>query len=408
MYSQALIEIRNRSYQVVGRPVIKIELNDDPAFDNFHDLQEQLDALPSGTGPDDIVRVELPEGEFQIRGSVSDTVGNQINNQQFLQITGPGSASCTLYWPDYGPQYNGLWQRRHLTVSGCHNVSLGGFSVRGPHTTRSLSNPLRATYWSDHAFQHAVNVSSSTHIGLSDIVAYEIAGDGLYLNNVDDLTVTDMRVEFNGRQGVAGIQGNRWRFVRLKVVNSARAAIDWEPIGEYTPGVVRWVDNSTFEDCSLNGSFGVILHRCSAQTFDGGSVSGIRMSGSDDLLRSRRTLTVNNVAGPEGYRSTTKDWPIILAKAFKELTVTGCTADRDPTDAHTRNAPLVMVTDASLNGATITVRDNHTSNFVTALSTRTNLSELDTMVPLNVWDVGNNDLGGGVIEGVPEWIGSRL
>lgn len=321
-----------------------------------------LAAIPSGTARERQT-VVLPGGEFE-----TDLTFNVEGKRFWNLIGGP----TTLHYPTYGPVANdGNYERRHLRLVNVSDFYLGGLKIHGPHTVKQVADPTKARYDSTKAFQHGFQIGSSARVLVEDVEAFEIGGDGIYLNAVDDIQVLGFRVEFNGRQGFAGIDGDRWLFENVNVVNSARNALDFEPIG-HRPGtaVERWVSHVMIRNSYLKG--GVTLHRVSAVTLERNRIGQgkIDVNNANELLSHRRYgIRILNNVWPDLYTNSSKDTGPIQIQSVDGVEIRGNTCHRDPADIKTVNAPFVEMRALPVTGHLI-VRDNDISGFVTPFKWR--------------------------------------
>lgn len=319
------------------------------------DLTPVLAAIPSGT-PTERQVVVLPLGEFETDLTL------EVSGKRFWSLIGDGTV---LHFPTYGPRSNdGMYDRRHTRFDSVSDFYLGGLKIRGPHTPRSLDDPTRSKYDSTKAFQHGFVIARSQRVTVEDVEAYEIGGDGIYLNAVDDIQVLGLRVEFNGRQGIAGIDGNRWLFEKVNVVNSARNAIDFEPIA-HRPGSteLRWITGVTVRDSDLKG--GVTLHRVSDVTLEANRMRGGKILAveANDLLAIRRYgIKILGNMWPDGWASNSANTGPIQFMSVNGAEVRGNKCHRDPADIKTAKAPFVEMRSVPATGH-VTVRGNDTANF---------------------------------------------
>lgn len=316
-----------------------------------------LAAIPSGTA-DDRMTVVLPIGEFE-----TDLVLEVVGKRFWSLIGGP----TTLRFPTYGPRSNdGNYERRHTRFAEMPDFYIGGLKIRGPHKVRSIEDPTRAKYDSTKAFQHGFVFAYSQRVTVEDVEAYEVGGDGVYLNAVDDFYLNGLWVEFNGRQGFAGIDGNRWLFEKVNTVNPARNALDFEPIGR-RPGTTeeRWVSGVVIRDSDLRG--GVTLHRVSDITFERNRIreGKFNVTGVNDRLAQRRYgIRILNNRWPDLWRSKSGDTGPIQFASINGAEVRGNYCHRDPNDSHTAQAPFVEMRAVPAQGHVV-VQDNDLADFVT-------------------------------------------
>lgn len=328
------------------------------SVEDMADPSPVLAAIPSGTA-DHIVEVRLPAGEFWTDLSVV------VEGKQFWHLVG---GPTTFRFPTYGPLVRDMYDRRHMWVRSSAHVTVEDVKIWGPHSVRS-SEPTRAAYVVDKAFQHGIAVTDSHHITLRNIEAYEVGGDGLYLaRDCWDIEVDGYRVEYNGRQGFAGIGGGRWHISRLYVVHSGRFSLDLEPIGTNPDGTRRSVDHVVFHDCVLFGGIGgIVLHRVSDITIEECLLSrGINISGTSYTHPiSRRGIRILNNVWPDPIASDSSNAPAIKVSSVDGLEVRGNYAVRDSANTHTRNSAFVEVVALPVSGHFI-VKDNQLANWAAA------------------------------------------
>lgn len=322
---EALTEIIRLVDGAIGPAPIQIVL-DDTAADNFQALQDQLDAIPNGTAEHPQQAV-LPAGVFPITGSVSDTIGNTLRDKQWVNLIGPGSGLCELYWTDYGPVgSDGRHARRHLKIDESFNCTVSGFTIRGPHTDRIGD---RAKYTPGYEFQHGVTLDNSDHIHVDDVACVDVAGDGIYLNDSDYLTFTNVTCRYNGRHNLAAISGDDLLFDNWSAFGAGRCVIDLEPIGlrTYSDGVRadRWVRGMTVRNSSLGDSpYGLVVHRATDITVED-SVLNSHVKIEDNVGPQRQNITFRNLERTiEPFAPATQGWPLFYVQATHNLTVSGC------------------------------------------------------------------------------------
>lgn len=336
-----------------------------------------LAAIPSGTATAPVTAL-LPPGEF-----VTDVSFDVTDKAWWNLIGGP----TTLRFPTYGPITSGTtYGRRHVRISRVTDSHISGINVRGPHVGRHPTDPTRAISTTTdptqarYEFQHGFQVGECARLVMEDLSVLEVGGDGLYFLDTDDLTVNRLRIEYNGRQGLAGIQGNRIIFNEVEVVNSGRFAIDIEPIGTLPNGQTRWVTGMDVTKSKLKG--GVILHRVTDVRVGGvnggdgnemrrGGViveAGSTTAGNLELSQRRTGIKVLNNVWPELWSSPTADAGPIRLNTLNGVEVRGNTVNRDPAHAPSANAPLVEMISGPVNGHFV-VRGNNT-NLATLLKWR--------------------------------------
>lgn len=333
-----------------------------------------LAAIPSGTALAPVT-VLLPAGEF-----LTDVSFDVSDKAWWVLRGGP----TTLRFPTYGPITSGTtYGRRHVRISRVTDSHFSGISVRGPHTGRHPTDPTRAISTTTdpaqakYEFQHGFQIGECARVTIEDLSVLEVGGDGLYFLDSDDLTVNRLRIEFNGRQGLAGIQGNRLVFNELEVVNAGRYAIDIEPIGALPNGQTRWVTDMDVTRSKLKG--GVILHRVTNVTIGGVAPSGntpgdgnemrrggviveagSTTAGNIELSQRRTGIKILNNVWPELWSSPTADAGPIRLNTLNGVEVRGNTVNRDPAYAPSANAPLVEMISGPVNGHFV-VRGNNTN-----------------------------------------------
>ena len=399
--TDALVRIRDLCYEAVGVPdwltPVYIEL-DSASVDNAPALQAQLDALPNGI-PGYPTTAILPAGEYAMK-EVGPFTGVALRDKQHVRLTGP----AVLRWSDYGP-YNSAtahWERRHFVIADCHDVEVSGLTILGEHEELSQYGGQRAKYIAAHEYQHGFEIARSTDIILNDLTVEQVGGDGFYLNDVIGLKSENVTVTRNGRQGIGGVLGSDWYWDGLTITHSARSGIDWEPNG----GVDR-VDRTTFINSFIRGStLGVQIQRGTDLTIRDSTVEGrIKLSSSGGSLHDRN-VTLDNLDLYVNHGSVGRDSPIIQAVSFGTLSVTNCRASKPTGDIRSELSAFIRLYDPSLHGHLI-VRDNVATNYVTAVQCRLSDAEKDVLVAASTFDIGNNDLGNGIVEGMPDWIASR-
>lgn len=322
------------------------------------DLTPVLAAIPSGTAAERQV-VVLPAGEFE-----TDVLLEVVGKRFWSLIGGP----TTLHFPTYGVRSNdGNFERRHTRFADVSDFYVGGLKIHGPHTVKATDDPSKAKYDETKAFQHGFLVAHSRRVLMEDIEAYEVGGDGIYVNNVEDLQVLGAKVEFNGRQGLGAIDGDRWLFERVHVVNAGRNAIDFEPVGS-----TRWINAVTIRDSDLKG--GVALHRVSALTFEANKFrqGAIIATGTSIAASQRRTLRILNNDWPDGFRSKSGNAAPIQLMAVNGVEVRGNRCHRDVTNTHTAQSVFVEMRALPVTGH-ITVQGNDLANFVAPFKWRNGL-----------------------------------
>jgi hypothetical protein len=321
----------------------------DPA--DMSDLTPILAGIPSGTARQRQV-VELPAGEYEHDPDLTLSV----EGKRFWSIVG---GPTILHWATYGqPSPDGVYERRHSLFKGMADFYLGGLHIRGPHTVRDLGDPTKADWNANKPFQHAFSIGDSRRVMVEDVSAYEIAGDGLYLNDVEDLQVVGLRVEFNGRQGIAGIDGDRWLFEQVHIVNASRHAVDLEPLGS-----TRWVTGVKIRNSDLKG--GIVLHRVSQVVLEHNLLrQGAIILKGDSIAASQRRhgIRILNNVWPDLYWSKSKDAAPIQVNSVNGLEVRGNKCHRDPADLHTRNAVFVEIRSLPQTGH-FTVQGNDLKDF---------------------------------------------
>lgn len=323
-----------------------------------------LAAIPSGTAAAPVT-VLLPPGEF-----ITDVSFDVFDKAWWVLRGGP----TTLRFPTYGPITSGTtYGRRHVRITRVVDSHISWVTVRGPHVGRHPTDPTRAISTTTdpaqakYEFQHGFQIGECARLTLEDLSVLEVGGDGLYFLETDDLTVNRLRIEFNGRQGIAGIQGNRLIFNEIEVVNSGRFAVDIEPIGTLPNGQTRWVTGADITNSKLKG--GVILHRVTDFRVGPGNEmrrgvciveAGSTVAGNIELSQRRTGIKFLNNVWPEPWSSPTADAGPFRFNTLNGVEVRGNTVNRDPANPSSLNAPLVEMISGPVNGHFV-VRGNTTN-----------------------------------------------
>jgi hypothetical protein len=357
----------------VGSEEVTVALNIEETGDDVYqltpvdmgNLNTALAAIPPGSAGGRVT-VRLPAGTFE------NDVEILLEDKSFWDLLG---GPTTLHYPTYGNLTGTLYARRHFIGRRLSDFHIAGFNIHGPHTVRDPNEPTnRALYVPNKEFQHGFQFADSQRVTLKDINIYEVGGDGLYLSSgCYDFNVLNYHVEYNGRQGLAGIGGARWFIDNFTVVNAGRFAIDLEPIGTYANGETRWISGVEIANSYLRA--GVVLHRVSDITIRDSDMWKVTNLADNtvELSLKRFGIRILRNTWPDLWRPQTANAGPIRLSSVNGIEVRGNTVTRDPSHTTSVDAPLVEVIDLPVTGHMV-VRDNVAQNFATLFKYRNGLT----------------------------------
>lgn len=119
------------------------------------------------------------------------------------------------------------------------NSSIDGLNILGINTVSDLSylQPSYGAYDGRYPFDHGYALEGATNVVLSDAKIDAVYGDGVYISGGDQytgvhsnsVTMRDITVDRNGRQGMSVSRSSHVVFDGVNIEHSRRSGIDLEP-----------------------------------------------------------------------------------------------------------------------------------------------------------------------------------
>lgn len=159
------------------------------------------------------------------------------NNATFQRVT---PTPANLLYPNANP---------HMMVTNCTNITLKDFHILGLNTVSDIKPDDARTKlyvfesskfgsgYGDKAFESGIHLITDTNIAMDNVSTDGTYGDGLTVGSqssaglVKNLTVTNLTIDRNGRQGVAFSALNNAVLNNIKILHSHAVGFDAEPDG---------------------------------------------------------------------------------------------------------------------------------------------------------------------------------
>ncbi len=148
--------------------------------------------------------------------------------------------------------YRNKWPRNrsHLVINRSDSIEITGLVIWGPHknggTQPDAYNPKLEA-------QHAIEIHYSKNILLDKVELSHIYGDGVYINNnSSEIQITNARIQKNGRQGIAIVDGHDILIKDCSFDAIRRSHIDLEPNNDKQQVKNVKIVNNTFGGRRLN------------------------------------------------------------------------------------------------------------------------------------------------------------
>ncbi len=220
----------------------------DPAID----VTDRLNEAIAAAGP---FTTLLFEGMYRVDTTVMIRGKSTLRLQAPPGVTGVGLRRYAQLlrptgWPRNVPFYP------YVSIDNSANIELVNLSVRGPLQSRSY-DPVRET-------AHGVDIGVATAaITLSGLDIRGVHGDFIYVGGAflqprpTNVLIDRVVGKISGRQSIALVSGQFITIRNSDFRQSARSAIDIEPLWAAPPGIVSdvLVEDSLFADCR-NFGFG--------------------------------------------------------------------------------------------------------------------------------------------------------
>jgi outer membrane biosynthesis protein TonB len=172
---------------------VPASIDDTGATDVFRALNDWIDTVPNGS------IIAFPAGgTFKLSQGIK--VGQRSNlvfrgNGSTLRLTGSGgdhqSSAFVVGW-----SYRlGYW------TGGSAHIAISNFTIVG-------NDPTPGTFGGGEN-QQAIRCNGSTFIEVSDVTVRAVYGDGVFVDNCNDVWVHDTHVVTAGRNGLTVVQGER-------------------------------------------------------------------------------------------------------------------------------------------------------------------------------------------------------
>jgi hypothetical protein len=185
--------------------------------------------------------LQFPPGKYRAEGSL------RITGKRQLVLRGPA-----VFYAETPGQLDpqGMSQRRHWWFDACSDIGLEDLRV----TSTNLNPDQRAgfgAYVAAYEFEHGFALHGCSNVVIQRCSTKGTWGDGVYVGNTvpsRNITIKDVRVEYNGRQGMAIANAENVSISRAQIMNTRRGGIDLEPSS--SSWAIRRV---RINDCYLNG-----------------------------------------------------------------------------------------------------------------------------------------------------------
>lgn len=198
-------------------------------------IQAQIDAAPDGS------TIVFPPGRYRCEGSLI------VQDRTGLSFIGP----ATFYATRNGElDFQGMSQRRHWWFIRSRNIRVEQLRVVSTNVTADQLDGFGA-YLAKYEFEHGFAIHESENVTVRGCSTFGTWGDGLYIGNQEpsrNVSVSDLVVEYNGRQGVAVSNANGVVLQNIKIKNTRRAGFDLEPATDWW-----FVRNVEIKNSFVNG-----------------------------------------------------------------------------------------------------------------------------------------------------------
>jgi Right handed beta helix region len=198
-------------------------------------IQAQVDSAPDSS------TIVFPPGPYRCEGSL------RVQDRAGLRFVGP----ATFYATRNGElDLQGMSQRRHWWFVRCRDIRVDRLRVVSTNTVPDQRVGFGA-YQANYEFEHGFAIHQSENVAVTNCSTFGTWGDGLYIGNrrpSRNVLVSNLVVEYNGRQGVALSNADGVLLSNIKIMNTRRAGFDLEP------ATSEWfVRNVEIRDSFVNG-----------------------------------------------------------------------------------------------------------------------------------------------------------
>lgn len=220
--------------------------------DNTASLQDQLDAIPSGTKENPTI-INLPKGRFNVEGTLvkKQRHATVILNKENIVINGKGTTfyvnAPSVPWG--GEVNKGTYSHRrqfgiidsknitvnYLRIEGANTIpgELLGTSPEftpyfwkgGPDTKGTDGFPAYISYWEQ---EHAIDIIGCEDVTLFKTESYGNFGDGIYIGDSRNTKLLEVLVDMSGRQGIATSNLDGLLIYKVTQKHARRSAVDLE------------------------------------------------------------------------------------------------------------------------------------------------------------------------------------
>lgn len=200
-------------------PVVTVPASIDASGDR--DVTGELNQFFAGVAPGSTIRFPN-RGRFRIESIVVIDAQSNLtiegNDSTFMAMTDGSSQPVPFrnfrnHWPR---------MREHVEIRRSRQIAIRDLTIVGPNASGRYEPALEA--------QAGFVVSSSISVTLDRVTVRGTFGDGVYIvGQSSDVTITDCRLDRNGRQGVAVVAGRNITVSNCAISDTGRSAIDLEP-----------------------------------------------------------------------------------------------------------------------------------------------------------------------------------
>jgi hypothetical protein len=242
-------------------------------------IQTQIDAIPDGTLATPSV-IHFPVGfssglYYTQRPEPGGSYGCiELTARSNLVIEGPSIADPAAFYTSHPSLAFGAGNtsRKHFRVNGCTNITFRYIHVFGSNYTiasnivdgtpwfwsgGSVSDPIDTRhYYAPWESNHAFEVINSTNVTIHDFAVDDMWGDGVRTSS-DNVTIRDGRIDGNGRQSIAIVDGSTVVIDNVDIgmtVKARRQGVDIEP-----PLTSNNVNGVEIRNCQFKTNFSGIL-----------------------------------------------------------------------------------------------------------------------------------------------------
>lgn len=214
---------------------VRVDLPNTIASDCSADVTAAIQSALGALTPGETLVFPV-EGCFRVDRTVileqKDDVAIEGNGSRFLRTA---VSPVELRYPKNNIHFRVLGSTgiaiRGLTIESTNDGAAGGTTIADSRGDLHAVNchPGAGCYTVALEFEAAFHIQDSSRVLLEDCAAKFVWGDGVYMAGNDGVTVRRVRVEKNGRQGMAVTRGKNTLIEDSVVVFSVRGSIDLEP-----------------------------------------------------------------------------------------------------------------------------------------------------------------------------------